>query len=164
MVRYGAQVAVTRPHTRDYPEEARARLGVAATRAREALGHPKRPAFARLASISVRSLFKLENGDPVGPSVYEAVARQIPNWDEDTPVGILGGGEVPPTASAPAEPPPPILSDDELIALSSRELSHWFIKLADTYSPRAAEDAMLRALDVRKKARAAERGTLATGA
>ena len=65
---------------------------------------------------------------------------------------------------APADPLPPVLSDDEIVSLSSRELGVWFIYLVDTYEKQAAEDQLFRALDIRKKARAAERGTLAAEA
>jgi hypothetical protein len=62
-------------------------------RAREADGHMYRPSFATLAGISVASLLKLETGKPVGPSVYEAVARALPEWTEETPRKILEGEE-----------------------------------------------------------------------
>lgn len=102
LVRYGALVAGTRPHTREFTPEARVRLGVAVTRAREALGHPRRPSFVKLLTISIRSLVKLEDGDPVGAAVYEAVARELPGWTEDTPREILEGGPVPPVRAATA--------------------------------------------------------------
>lgn len=102
LVRYGALVAGTRPHTREFSQEARERLGVAVTRAREALGHPRRPSFVKLLTISIRSLVKLEDGDPVGAAVYEAVARELPGWTEDTPREILDGGPVPSARAATA--------------------------------------------------------------
>src|SRR4051812_17967687 len=83
LVRYGASVTAARPHTRDYTEEARVRLGTAVQRAREAAGHPFRPSFAQATSISIRSLVKLEAGEPVGPRVYEAVADHLPRWTRD---------------------------------------------------------------------------------
>lgn len=98
MVRHDALVDPLRVHTRNYSDEARARLGLAVVRARESAGHPWRPSFAEAAGISVRSLVKLEKGDPVGPPVYEAAARAISNWTEDTPVIILEGGSIPSTA------------------------------------------------------------------
>lgn len=50
----------------------------------------------------MRSLLKLERGAPVGPQVYEAAARQLPEWDEDTPVAILRS----PNAKVPVAPKP----------------------------------------------------------
>lgn len=95
MVRHDSQVVIQRPHTRDFSEEARHALGLAVTRAREASGHQWRPSFASTAGVSVRSLQKLETGEPVGPSVYEAVARtlglNLERWDEATPLAILDG-------------------------------------------------------------------------
>lgn len=65
------------------------------TRAREAAGYPYRPGFAKASGVGVTSLWKLESGEPVGPAVYEAVARILPGWDEDTPRRILEGDEPP---------------------------------------------------------------------
>lgn len=104
MVRYGARMDTQRrPHTRDFSGYARERLGLAVTRAREAAGYPFRPSFAAEAHISVRSLVKLEQGDPVGARIYESAARVLPNWDEDTPLTVLRDGPIPPTVAD--EPP-----------------------------------------------------------
>lgn len=101
-VRHHAPVTVLRPHTRRYSEDARTRLGIAVTRAREALGHQFRPSFVEVVhGVGLTSLVKLETGKPVGPAVYEAVARALPNWTEDTPVTILEGGPVPELAARP---------------------------------------------------------------
>ncbi|WP_409186668.1 hypothetical protein F9C11_21505 [Amycolatopsis sp. VS8301801F10] len=97
----------TRPHTKQYEESARVRLGKAIARGREAAGHQWRPSFAEEAHISVRSLVKLEQGKPVGPQVYEAVARALPGWSEDTPQEILEGGPIP-ASPEPAEPRKPV--------------------------------------------------------
>lgn len=88
-----------RPSTKEFPLEARERLGVAVQRAREAAGYNSRPAFqALLQNVGLTSLVKLETGKPVGASIYEEVARKLPNWDEESPVTILGGGPIPPTS------------------------------------------------------------------
>lgn len=90
-----------RPNTKDYPEDARKALGVAVARGREAAGHQWRPSFAKAAKMSLRSLVKLETGEPVGPTVYEAAARALPAWTVDTPRDILEGGQPPePDSSA----------------------------------------------------------------
>lgn len=85
-----------RPHTKTYSQEARERLGLAVVRAREAAGYTHRPALSDKVGISVRSIVKLEQGDPVGPPVYEAVARALPHWDVTTPKAILEGAAAPP--------------------------------------------------------------------
>lgn len=98
MVRDDARVAAKRPHTREFDPDRRDELGLAIQRAREAAGHPFRPSFADLVGpgLSLRSLVKLETGDPVGASVYEAAARTLgayfEDWDEDTPRAILEDG------------------------------------------------------------------------
>lgn len=84
-----------RPGTRDFDQSARDRLGRAVLRAREAAGFLYRPAFAEVAKVGITSLVKLETGKPVGPKVYEAVARALPGWREDTPLEILQGGAIP---------------------------------------------------------------------
>jgi hypothetical protein len=95
MVRDDARVAAKRPHTREFDQDRRDKLGLAIQRAREAAGHPFRPSFAELAGpgLSLRSLVKLEQGEPVGASVYEAAARALAkyfeDWSEDTPRAIL---------------------------------------------------------------------------
>lgn len=93
-VNHHVQVASTRPHTKDFPEDRRAALGLAVIRAREALQLSQR-AFAARAKIGRTSLFKLETAEPVGAQVYEAAGRALPTWTEDTPRGILEGGRPP---------------------------------------------------------------------
>jgi hypothetical protein len=130
MVRDTAPMVDPRPHTRSFPEQARRTLGLAIVRAREAVGYPKRPAFAATAGISVRSLLKVESGDPVGASVYEAVARVLPGWDEDTPRRILEGGPVPRVESG-APPDTPTLGgrgttiDEELAIIKLLQRRGW---------------------------------------
>lgn len=108
----------TRPNTGEYSKAARDRLGVAIERAREGAGHPFRPSFAEAIGKSVRSLFKLEKGQPVGPSVYEAAARALPNWTLDTPQAILEGAE-PPDAEV-AVPPSAFDQDDDALRAIAR--------------------------------------------
>jgi hypothetical protein len=91
-----APVPLPQVTTSDYPEDARQRLGVAVTRAREGGGWKRRKDLADRANISLRSLVKLEQGKPgVGRLVLEAVGRTLPDWTEDTPRSILDGGPIP---------------------------------------------------------------------
>lgn len=122
--------------TASYSDEARARLGGAVAKAREAAGYKYRTEFARAAGIkSVRSLEMLEAGEPgVGQSVLFAVGRALPNWTEDTPRVILEGGPIPSTANEP-EPVPEHDEDAEL-----REM---------VKSVRQAAEDLLRRLDER---------------
>jgi hypothetical protein len=107
-VRHHEPVTALRPHTKLYTQGDRERLGLAFVRAREAAGYPARPAFSQVSGVGKTSLFKLEKGDPVGPAVYEAAARALPNWTEDTPRLILEGSPPPPivTAEQASEEPP----------------------------------------------------------
>ena len=102
-MREDARMGTARASTGDYPEDARKRLGDAVMRAREAAGFPYRPGFANAVGRSVRSILKIESGDPVGPALYTAVGRFLPGWDEDTPIQILTGS-APPTPRPMPEP------------------------------------------------------------
>lgn len=101
VVRHDSPVSDTRPHTRDFSEDARKTLGLEVQRAREAAGHPYRPSFADLAGapLGVRTLLKLEKGEPVGAPVYEAAGRALgrlyQDWSVDTPLRILNGEPAP---------------------------------------------------------------------
>lgn len=98
-MRHYACVTSRTVRTANYSEDARARLGLAVAKAREAAGHKYRTTFARAAEIkSIRSLEMLEAGSPgVGQSILFAVGRALPNWNEDTPRVILEGGPIPST-------------------------------------------------------------------
>ncbi|WAL67085.1 hypothetical protein ORV05_04675 [Amycolatopsis cynarae] len=91
--------------TTGYPPEARVRLGQAVAKARIAAGYKFRTDFARAAGVkSQRSLQMLEQGDEyVGQVILFAVARALPNWNEDTPRTILEGGPIPPTVQETAQ-------------------------------------------------------------
>lgn len=111
VVSHHVSVTGLRPHTKAFSQEARDALGIAVMRAREAAGHPFRPTFAEAAGIGKTSLYKLESGIAVSASVYEAAARVLPNWTEDTPRLILEGEPPPPTT--PIEVPAPDDAADE---------------------------------------------------
>lgn len=139
MVRHDALVTPLRPHTKEYEDDARRTLGLAVTRAREAIDHKWRPSFARLAKISIRSLVKLEKGEAVGPTVYEAVARVLPGWTEDTPQTILEGGPIPsPVAFADLDPLEPVTPVGRLLLQLYDQL------IADNYTHEEA-DAVIEA-------------------
>lgn len=94
-----------RLRTADYSEEARERLGRAVARQREADGYKFRPAFAKAAKISLRSLAAVETGEPgVGAANLRAIGRALSTWTEDTPREILDGGPIPPTHVETVEP------------------------------------------------------------
>lgn len=150
--------------TGDYPPEDRLRLGHEVVKARIAAGYRYRTDLADAikkagGKVSLRSLQALETGDAsVGQAVLFAAVSVLPGWTADTPKAILEG-EAPPADQDDTRPP-----DDEIIAMDSTVLAYWFIQLVDTHGKKRAEDALFRALDVRKRARAAEGGTLATEA
>jgi transcriptional regulator with XRE-family HTH domain len=100
-----APVPLPQVNTTDYSDDARTRLGVAVTRAREAAGWTRRQDLADRANVSKRSLAKLETGAPgVGRQVLEAVGRALPSWTEDTPRLILEGDNPPPTTPMEQSP------------------------------------------------------------
>lgn len=155
MVRYGARVAETRPHTRDYAPEARQRLGLAVQRAREAMGpHPYRPSFATLIGKSVRSLVKLEQGDAVGPTVYEAAADHLPGWTRDTPKAILEGGDPPPLReAAQPEETPVSAARRRIIEMSHEQIAERIAEVAEVQGPKAAGELLKSLLAIREEAR-----------
>jgi hypothetical protein len=74
-----------------------------------------RDALAEAASISIRSVAKLEapvGEPPVGASVLEAVARALPGWTVDTPRLILDGGPAPNPEGVPEHPSPAVTEID----------------------------------------------------
>lgn len=86
------------------------------TKAREADGYPYRNQFAALPGLNLRSVDKLENGEPgVGQSILFAAARHLSNWTEDTPREILEGGDPPPVASPSSPEESPILESGPVI-------------------------------------------------
>lgn len=95
-------MARRRLSTSDYDQVARTALGGAVFAAREAAGYRSRSALATAAGVSLRSIDKLELGEPgVGQRILLAVARILPNWDETTPQRIL---DEPATSVAAVEP------------------------------------------------------------
>lgn len=155
LVRYGASVAETRPHTRDYPPEARQRLGIAVQRAREAMGpHPYRPSFATLIGKSVRSLVKLEQGEPVGPTVYEAAADHLPGWTRDTPKSILEGAEPPPLHEAEQPEEAPVSAARRRIAeMSHEEIAVRIAEVTELQGPKVAGDLLRSFMEIRAESR-----------
>lgn len=137
VVRHDSLVTPVRPHTKTYAEADRVRLGVAVIRARQASGYKWRPSFAEAAGISVASLLKLESGRPVGPDVYEAVARKLPGWTEDTPRQILEGGAVP--VVEPESPPRELTEIERQVKLIYIEMRREGVSI---------EEATRRALEV----------------
>lgn len=155
LVRYGASVAEIRPHTRDYSSEDRQRLGLAVQRAREAMGpHPYRPSFATVIGKSVRSLVKLEQGEPVGPTVYEAAADHLPGWTRDTPKAILDGAP-PPAAREMQAPDTGEVSAARMriIAMSHAEIAMRISEVAEVQGAEAAGELLERMLVIRSEAR-----------
>lgn len=60
------------------------------------MGYKFRPAFAKDAKVSLRSLAAVENGEPgVGAANLRAIGRALQGWTEDTPRIILEGGPIP---------------------------------------------------------------------
>lgn len=129
-------VAVTglRPHTKSFSQEQRETLGLAFTRAREAAGW-SRPAFSRISRVGKTSLYKLETGIPVGPSVYEAAARALPGWNEDTPLGILAGELAPSNSPAEEEVPTPASDLDLEIRMWPADEQVKYQYLSDMLAP-----------------------------
>jgi hypothetical protein len=145
-----------RPHTKDYPTDARERLGLAVQRAREAADYPFRPAFAKATGIGMTSLVKLERGQPVGPLVYETVARQL-GWTEDTPRAILEGGPIPDPAPRVRETEAPSTEMSEarkrLVQMSNAELALRIAEYAEAMGGEEAGKLLERIQAIRAEAR-----------
>lgn len=90
-----------RLRTASYQPAARRRLAEAVVSARKALGYDEPAGFAKLAGVSPRALWSVENAEPgVGEKVLDKVARAIPGWSTDTPRRILDGQQPPPVAAS----------------------------------------------------------------
>lgn len=116
-LRHSAPVARRQLRTADYPESARIRLGRAVEAARRAANFPSRPAFAKAAGVSKRSLVDLEQGNAgIGQKTLFAVAQALSGWNEETPRLILEGGEPPalPEAEVPEQEPSPVAPAGDL--------------------------------------------------
>lgn len=93
----------------------------------------------------------------VGQSVLFAVARLLPNWTEDTPRAILEGDPIP--ANEPAgeavvpAPDGHWPTDAEIIAMTTRDMARFSIKIEDKSGWQAAEDWLFHALTVRRDAK-----------
>jgi hypothetical protein len=85
-----------RLRTANYTPAARRQLGEAVVVARAVLGFEEPTGFAKLAGVSPRALWSVENAEPtVGGKVLDKVARAIPWWDAKTPGMILEGAAAP---------------------------------------------------------------------
>jgi transcriptional regulator with XRE-family HTH domain len=154
-VRQDAAMAAPELNTGDYPEEDRVRLGTAVRRAREAAGMRTRKELALRASVSLRSIAKLESpiGErPVGRRVLEAVARALPGWHEDDPQRILEGGtEAPPRPLTLLEQ-----AVDQLSSLDVPELleasRRWLMRLSPTEYDKALAEALRRRQETLQRA------------
>jgi hypothetical protein len=107
--------------TKDYPDDARKRLGELVEQARRGAGFRYRTDFCRAHGIkNLRGLELLESGQPgVGQASLFEVARALPGWTEDTPRLVLEGGDPPPISESPSSAVPgPVASrtvtDDDL--------------------------------------------------
>lgn len=126
-------------------------MGLAIKRAREGSGHhPFRPSFSTLAGkpLGYRSLVKLENGDEVGPSVYEAAGRTLglyyEDWDISTPLEILKGAKPPKGRLRPgAEHMEPALPDQLVAARDDEEETQQSVDEPRVPAPDPAEYAGL---------------------
>lgn len=113
--------------------------------------HPYRPSFAALIGKSVRSLVKLEQGVPVGPTVYEAAADHLPGWTRDTPKAILDGSS-PPTAHE-AQETEVSAARRRIIEMSDMEIALRIAEVAEVEGGEAAGKLLGRIWAIRSEAR-----------
>lgn len=115
--------------TKDYPDDARKRLGEEVERARRAAGYRYRTDFVRAHGIkNLRGLEMLEAGKAgVGQAFLLEVAHALPNWDESTPRTVLEGGPAPALSDSPVpeEPEPSGLSDEERLLVRTLRHRGW---------------------------------------
>jgi len=115
--------------------------------------HPYRPSFATLIGKSVRSLVKLEQGDPVGPTVYEAAADHLPGWTRDTPKAILEGGEPPALEAEQAEEAPISAARRRIIEMTEEEIAERVVEMAELKGMKAAGELLRSINEIRAEAR-----------
>jgi hypothetical protein len=127
-----AAMARRQLRTRDYPDDARKRLGKEVERARRAAGYRYRTDFCRSHGIkNLRGLEMLESGQPgVGQAFLFEIARALPGWTEETPQVVLDGGEPPPLSDRAVEPgrspaQPTGLSDAERRVIRALSAKGW---------------------------------------
>lgn len=113
--------------------------------------HPYRPSFALLIGKSVRSLVKLEQGEPVGPTVYEAAADHLPGWTRDTPKAILDG-DAPPSGHE-AQTAEMSAARRRIVEMSHTELALRIAEVAEVEGGEAAGKLLERMLAIRAEAR-----------
>jgi hypothetical protein len=115
--------------------------------------HPYRPSFATLIGKSVRSLVKLEQGEPVGPTVYEAAADHLPRWTRDTPKAILEGAEAPPLANAEPDTAKLSAARRRIVAMSEEDMALRIAEMLELQGPVAAGDLLRSFIEIRAEAR-----------
>ncbi len=114
--------------------------------------HPYRPSFATLIGKSVRSLVKLEQGEPVGPTVYEAAADHLPGWTRDTPKNILEGAEPPAFAEA-HETVEMTAARRRIVEMSDEDMAARIAEMLELQGSKAAGDLLRSFMEIRAEAR-----------
>lgn len=136
-------------------------------RERVAQGMRSQPALAKAAGISPRKVSDVERGERAGVKTYAAIDRAL-----GFPLGTLSDyldgriDALPETVlgeTTAAEPWRPVLTDAQIIAMTSREIAAHYVQLDNEFGKAAADDWLYHAASIRYDARRAAQGTLTEG-
>ena len=123
-------------------------------------------AFAAHIGVHENSVANAEVGsDRIGESVYNAIEGGL-GWPANSILDYVEGrtDEFPPPARvATGKPWVPVLTDAQIIAMTSREIATHYVQLDNEFGKAAADDWLFHAASIRYDARRATQGTLTEG-
>lgn len=125
------------------------------------------PALAKAAGISPRKVSDVERGEHAGVKTYAAIDRAL-GFPLGTLTNYLDGkiDALPEKAIGEAsvtEAWQPVLTDEQIIAMTSREIMTHYVQLDNEFGKAPADDWLFHAASIRYHARRASQGTVAEG-
>lgn len=147
----------------------RKEVGREIKRARRKVGYTSQEAFAAAIRKHESSVANAERGsDRIGESVYNAIEDGL-GWPANSILDYIEGrtDEFPPPAgnARPVDDKPwvPVLTDEQIIAMTSREIMTHYVQLDNEFGKAPADDWLFHAASIRYHARRAAQGTVAEG-